>query len=303
MQPATFSIAFTEALTAYQAIFLAGRNLAPRTRKEYLTDLRQLCEHLTTAAVITTVQAVERRHLEGFLAALDSQHLTGSTRRRKVAAIRSFFLFLEDAGHRTGNPAAKLVPPEREWNQPRYLTEQEYKRLLAAVQHEVRDGAIIELFLQTGLRLSEVSRLQLADMELPARVSKEPGCVGSARVQGKGRRQRTVTLNWKACKALKAYLAVRPSDAEDDAVFQTKFRRGMGPRSIELLVEKYLKEAAIHDASVHTLRHTFATHSVKRGTGLQVIKEVLGHASLKTTTIYVGLAREEMHRQLQENAL
>jgi site-specific recombinase XerD len=83
-----------------------------------------------------------------------------------VAAIRSFFLFLEDAGrgHRVGNPAGKLVPPEREWNQPRYLTEQEYKRLLAAVRHEIRDGAIIELLLQTGLRLSEVSRLQLANI-------------------------------------------------------------------------------------------------------------------------------------------
>jgi len=77
----------------------------------------------------------------------------------------------------------------------------------------------------------------------------------------------------------------------------------MGPRSIELLVAKYLKDAGITGASVHSLRHTFATHSVKLGTGLQVIKEVLGHASLKTTTIYVGLAREEMDRQLQENAV
>jgi len=291
------------ALTAYKDVFLAGRNLAPRTRKEYLTDLAQLSTYLATAAGVSTVQAATRTHLEGFLASLDQQQLTGSTRRRKVAAIRSFFLFLEDAGHRVGNPAGKLVPPEREWNQPRYLTEQEYKRLLAAVRHEIRDSAIIELLLQTGLRLSEVSRLQLSDIELPARVSREPGCVGSVRVQGKGRRQRTVTLNWKACKALKAYLAVRPPDAEDDAVFQTKFRRGMGPRSIELVVTKYLKDAGITGASVHSLRHTFATHSVKLGTGLQVIKEVLGHASLKTTTIYVGLAREEMDRQLQENAL
>lgn len=163
--------------------------------------------------------------------------------------------------------------------------------------------------LQTGLRLSEVARLRLSDIELPVKVIKpnwqirEPGSVGSARINGKGRRQRTVTLNWKVCKALKAYLALRPPDAADDAVFQTKFRRGIGPRSIELLVTKHLEEAGIRDASVHSLRHTFATHSAIKGTSLRVIQETLGHADLKTTTIYVGLAREEMDRQLQENAL
>jgi len=117
------SVTLEDAITAYKDIFLAGRNLAPRTQKEYLTDLGQLCAYLTTVAGVSSVQAVTRTHLEGFLAFLDQQQLTGSTRRRKVAAIRSFFFFLEDAGHRVGNPAAKLIPPEREWNQPRYLTE------------------------------------------------------------------------------------------------------------------------------------------------------------------------------------
>jgi integrase/recombinase XerD len=77
----------------------------------------------------------------------------------------------------------------------------------------------------------------------------------------------------------------------------------MGPRSIENVVSKYLKAAGITGASVHTLRHTFATHQVKRGTSMKVIQDTLGHASLKSTTIYVSLAREEMNRQLQENAL
>jgi site-specific recombinase XerD len=171
------------------------------------------------------------------------------------------------------------------------------------VRYETRDAAIIELLLQTGLRLSEIARLRLSDIELPVKVTKEPGCVGSARINGKGRRQRIVTVNWKACKALKAYLAIRPKTAEDDHVFLTKFQRGIGPRSIELLVTKHLAEAGIRDACVHTLRHTFATHSAIKGTSLRVIQETLGHADLKTTSIYVGLARAEMDRQLQENAL
>jgi integrase/recombinase XerD len=83
----------------------------------------------------------------------------------------------------------------------------------------------------------------------------------------------------------------------------TKFRLGIGPRSIERAVGKYLTEAGIAGASVHSLRHTFGTHAVRRGTQLRVVQEVLGHSSLKTTSIYVSLAREDMDRQLQENAL
>ena len=117
-----------------------------------------------------------------------------------------------------------------------------------------------------------------------------------------GRKAR-VTLNWKACKAVKAYLAVRPVDAEDDRLFVTKFHRGMGPRAVQRVVEKYLTEAGIAGASVHSLRHTFATHQTRRGTKLDVVRQALGHESLATTSIYVGLARDVMDRELQEHAL
>jgi site-specific recombinase XerC len=103
------------------------------------------------------------------------------------------------------------------------------------VRYETRDAAIIELLLQTGLCLS--------DIELPGKVTCEPGCVGSTRINGRGRRQRIVTVNWKACNALKAYLAIRPKADDDDHVFLTKFQRGLGRRSIELLVTKHLAAA------------------------------------------------------------
>ena len=246
---------------------------------------------------------MEQRHLEGFLGQLDRQGLSGNYRRRKVAAIRSLFAFLEDRGLIPASPARKLFPPERGRHQPRYLTELEYKRLLEAVRHEPRDAAVIELLLQTGIRLSELSGLKVTDVHLPARLSRNPDGAGAVHVLGKGRRERTVTLNWKACKALRAYLAVRAQDTDDPSLFLTKFGLGIGPRSIEFLVSKYLREAGIHGASVHSLRHTFGTQSVKRGTKLRIVQEVLGHASLETTSIYVGLAREDMDRELQEHAL
>ena len=182
------------------------------------------------------------------------------------------------------------------------LTEGEYKRLLEAVRHETRDAALVEVLLQTGMRLSELARLTLSDVELPAKISRDQGSVGSVRIFGKGRKERTVTLNWKACKAIKAYLAARPK-VEDEHLFLTKFGRGMGPRAIQYRVERYLKEADIQGASVHTLRHTFATHMVKKGTKLDVVRQALGHQDLKTTSVYVDLAREVMDKELQANAL
>jgi site-specific recombinase XerD len=128
--------------------------------------LRQLGEYLGKAGVVT-VQLVQRAHPEGFLAHLDHQALTGSIRRRKLAAVRSIFQFLADAGCRTGNPVADVMPPRLERSQARYLTQREYERLRRAVRHEPRDAGIIELLRQAGIRLSEVSRLRLTDVALP----------------------------------------------------------------------------------------------------------------------------------------
>ncbi len=152
------------------------------------------------------------------------------------------------------------------------------------------------------MRLSEVGRLGVSDVVLPARVGREKDGAGSVRIFGKGRRERIVTLNWKACKALRSYLAVRPKLGHT-TIFITKFGEPMGPRAIQDVVKKYLKEAGIENASVHTLRHTFGTHQVKKGTNLRVVQEAMGHADLKTTSVYVHLARDLMDEQLQANAL
>ena len=132
--------------------------------------------------------------------------------------------------------------------------------------------------MQTGIRLSEAAALTTADIELPARVSRD-GPPGSMQVHGKRRKERTVTVNWRACKALKAWLAIRPTN-RGDALFFTKFRRPLGPRGIQHLARKHLRDAGITGASVHSLSHTFGTHMVRKGVHLDVIRKVLGHESL-----------------------
>jgi site-specific recombinase XerD len=251
---------------------------------------------------VTKPEQVSLRHLQGFLANLDARGLSGVTRRRKVASIRALFTFLTTSSLVLHNPTRELIPPEREYKEPRFLSTQEYRALLLACSHQTRDAAIIELILQTGIRLSEAARLTTSNVELPLRINRDPDNTGRIAIKGKGRKNRTLPLNYKACRALKAWLAVRP-DIDQPALFVTKFYEPMGPRAIERTVAKYMKEAAITNASVHTLRHTFATHHVMRGTNLKIVQEALGHADLKTTSIYVSTAKEAMKRELQNNAL
>ena len=187
--------------------------------------------YLTDVSGVADPAAVSRRHLDGYLADLDRRGFSGATRRRKVASICSFFVFLQDAGMIQISPALKLIPPEQERMQPRVLSEAEYKRLLEEVRGDIRDQAIIELLLQTGLRLSEVARLHVNHVSLPTKISKEPGNVGSVTVLGKGRKQRSVTLNYKACRAINNYLKVRP-DTDDTHLFLTKFKKGIGHEAL-----------------------------------------------------------------------
>jgi site-specific recombinase XerD len=288
------------ALVLYEETFLAARNFAPATRAKYLSDLTDLIRFLTEELGLSRPDQVELRHLERYLAELDRRALKGSSRRRKVSSIRSFFTFLEQEGVLPRSPAATLIPPERERDQPRVLTEAEYKRLLAAVHGEIRDEAIIELLLQTGMRLSELSRLKTGDVDLPAKIDREH--TGAVQVHGKGRKERTITLNYKSCRALRNYLQVRPK-IDEGALFLTKFGLPIGPRSVENVVAKYSAAAGIPDASPHVLRHTFATHHVCKGTSLASVRTALGHENLATTSLYVGLAREQMDQELQKNAL
>jgi site-specific recombinase XerD len=163
-----------------------------------------------------------------------------------------------------------------------------------------RDAALIEVLLQTGLRIGEVAALHLADLTLPPRLT--GAHTGAVRIRGNGRKERTVTLNSKALQALTAYLAVRPA-VDTPAIFVSRFRRPLTVRAIRRVVKRHMAEAGIERASVHPLRHSFATHHVRQGTSLHVLQEALGHASLETTSIYVHLARGLMDEQLQAHAL
>ncbi|MFN8560032.1 MAG: tyrosine-type recombinase/integrase [Dehalococcoidia bacterium] len=292
-----------QAIALFETVGMPSRNLSARTRAEYSRDLCELAAFLEARGA-SRLAVVSLAHLQGYQAWMDSAGFVSSTRRRKTHTAKSFFRFLHDHGATASHLAERLIPPKAPRKEPRFLSEEEFRALLRACSHQPRDAALIELFLQTGLRLAEVARLRTTDLELPGRVTAGPDSVGLVHVVRKGGKQDSVPLNFKACRALKTWLAVRPaSPSAHDALFTSKFGRQLSKRAIQALVAKYLAEAGIHGASVHSLRHTMATHHIARGTDLKTVQETLGHASLATTALYVSLAKQAQRKALQEHAL
>jgi site-specific recombinase XerD len=218
-----------------------------------------------------------------------------------VAALRSFFGYLEETGRISASPVRGIPRPKQEAKVPLVLTEAEYGRLRAAAAADPRSRAIVELFLQTGIRLSQAATLTGNDVGLPE--AQGLPAVGTLRVRGKGRKERTITLNSRACEALSAYLATRADVQRSGALFASRNRPGLTPRGIQRIIDRLMRSAGITGATIHTLRHTFATHMVRKGTNLRAVQEALGHSSLQTTSRYVALARELMDQQLEANAL
>jgi len=290
-----------QAVALFENVGMPARNLSSRTRTEYSNDLADLLSFLE-ARGITKLSGVSLPHLEEYQAELDHRGQRSSTRNRKTHSIKTFFSFLDRHGVLQNNPALQLIPPRANKKEPRYLSEEEYRRLLRSCSHNARDAAMIEVFLQTGMRLSELANLTIEDLELPTRITRDPDNTGAATVRRKGGKLVTIPLNYKACQSLASWLRVWPKVGHPQ-VFISKFHTPISPRAIQYTITGYLHEAGISGASVHTLRHTMATHHVARGTDLKTVQETLGHASLQTTTIYVQLAKKAQRKALQEHAL
>lgn len=302
-QPATST--FLDALADFKAIYMAARNYSPRTREEYESDLEDLAVFFD-GRHLHDWSAVGLRDLQAYLAELDRRGLSPASRNRKCYTIKTFFGFLLQSGCTRKDVSEQLIPPTIPHKERRFLSEEEYQRLLAQASL-VRDKAILEVFLQTGLRLSELVGLTLDDLELPKRITQDPQNVGFIKVRRKRGKEALLPLNWKVCEALAAYM--RERRAKDDgsfgstALFTSKFGKKMSPRALRYLVIKYLERAGISGASVHTLRHTMATHYLAKGGDLKSVQEMLGHESLETTQIYLGLAKKIQRRMVQELAL
>ncbi len=290
-QPLTLETALQAFLRAMQ-----GRNRGAATIRAYNTDVSQFITWIHQNNLVATAPSrVERQDITEYLAYLAQQGTSGVSRARKLAAIREYFRFLEGHGHIERSPATGVETPKKERNVRTYLRLDEYNRMLSLAGGNPRDYAILQVFLQTGVRVSELCNLRIADVDLEGRALKV--------TVGKGMSAREIELEKKAIQAIKSWLAVR-SQTIDDHLFLNRDREPIGERGVRKLVVKYRTKAGItKKASCHSLRHTFATFKAEKGVSPFQLQQWLGHANLNTTQIYVHMGRQNARKVMEATSL
>jgi len=281
------------------------RQLSPRTVSAYARDLSELEAFLTSyqGNPEWSWREVDRLAIRSFMG--DCIGRRGISRRsvsRKLSAVRTFFRFMHLEEWVEANPARTVRAPKQEHSLPAFLTAEQIGAFFRAAEgraleggfHGVRNHAIVELFYSSGLRLSELQGLDVADLDL---VSER------VRVMGKGRKQRIVPLGSAAVRALRRYeprreeLIGMAEGADRRAFFLGQGGRRLSARQIQNIVGAFLDQVGEQSGlSTHSLRHSFATHLVDAGADLVAVKELLGHASLSTTRIYTHTSTERLKK-------
>jgi site-specific recombinase XerD len=274
------------------------RNLSAYTLRNYRSDL----DHFLYALAGWEVDLLraQRTDLRRYLAVLLGDGIANASVRRKVSTIRSFYKWLRQAGELENDPFFGVSGPKAAKRLPDILTAEDIDRMTAAADGRepagLRDRALLELLYAAGLRVSEVSSLDVSELDVRDR---------SVRVRGKGKKERIGVFGEPAATALNRYLHDgRPELAlgKETALFLNRFGGRLTPRSVQTLVRKYATKAglplAVHP---HLLRHSFATHLLDGGADLRVVQELLGHESPNTTQIYTHVT-EAKKRETMEAA-
>lgn len=287
-----------EALAEFLRSLALEKNASELTVKSYREDLVQAIDFFKTryeGQKLTPAQ-ITSRHLRAFTVWLSEQEYAKTTIARRIAAVRTWFKFLCRQGTVNANPADGLRAPRQDKKLPHFLSEDAIQRLLQAPPADhplgLRDRAILEILYSAGLRVSELTGLNLGDIDLDA---------GVATIRGKGKKERLAFLGDESLAALKHWLPARNSllaenlARKTDAVFLNKNGTRLTSRSVGRLLEKYLTQAGLDPrTSPHTLRHSFATHLLDRGADIRSVQELLGHSSLATTQIYTHVTTQRL---------
>lgn len=318
---------FINAFLDYSTIIL---NKSPNSIKEYnydlamffkfikmhfnLTDKKDFKEIEINDLTIDTVNKIKIDDIHSFLGYLTSEyHSKAATRARKISTIRIFFKYLSqeasDEYRIDHNPALTLKTPKKDKRLPKYLSLDDSKKLLEASEDEdnpnyARDFAITTLFLNCGMRLSELVGINITDIDLN-------DC--KLTVIGKGNKERTIYLNKACLKAISEYLEVRPkqgvqkdSKHSENALFLSSRKTRISNRTVQYIINQELKNAGLDSTkySVHKLRHTAATLMYQYGqVDIRALQEILGHESISTTEIYTHVSNEQARTALDKNPL
>lgn len=265
------------------------KGLAPNTISSYRIDLERFAAHFG----VPDREATPER-LAAYLEGLYRAGLSPRSIARHVATLRNYYQFLARQGEIARDPTEFLTAPKRWENLPNYLNQQEIEKLLQAPPLDrptgLRDRAMLELLYATGLRVTELCRLELAAVDQR---------LGVLKVTGKGNKQRIVPFGVPAAQAVNRYLAqARPELLKGRAsryLFVTARGSAMTRQSFWRLLAKYGRQVGIfRHLTPHVVRHSFATHLVERGADLRSVQLMLGHADISTTQIYTHVAQRRL---------
>lgn len=260
--------------------FLKEKKHSASTIVAYGKDIEQLVSFLEELQK-NNIHEVTKEDLEAFLAKMSKDGYTPKSISRKINSTRTFYRFLKINEFVTDDPSLLVAHPTYELAPPRILTPTEYRALRDAARNDPRMFAIIEILLQTGIRIGELAGLEMPDIQ-------EDGL----RIRAFEKHdERVVPLNRAAKEALNKYLEVRPS-VKEDRIFVTKSGKPFLIRNIRTAIERYFRICDIKDAKVNDLRHTFVAHHLKQGVSLVILSKILGHKRLTTTERYLQFVKE-----------
>lgn len=268
--------------------YLSSRRRARATIVAYGKDIQQLTQFLTNLGK-KAINEINRDELDAYLKKLSSDNYTPKSVSRKINSIKTFFRYLKVSSLITLDPAVEIEHPKYEVKPPRILTKLEYRALRDACRGDIRIYAIVELFLQTGIRIGELANLTLDDIkDAQLHIAEQ-----------EGHAERMVPLNKAAKDALNKYLEIRSSQGPIKALFITKTGRALLIRNIRTAIDRYFRIAGIDGAKVNDLRHTFIAHHLMAGTPLTTLSKLVGHKRLSTTEKYLELVKDKQNENVK----
>jgi site-specific recombinase XerD len=273
---------------------LTGNNFSTESIRAYSADITQFLAFLKSVRVDwNNPKKIQRLDIVEFMNRLSGMKRTGTTRARKLASLRHFLKFLKENNVIAGNPAETIARARKEEKDPAVLFKNEYKALLFEAQGNSRDYAILLTFLKSGIRESELSAVELDDVdfvhdELTVR-------------EGKGKKERKIPLMPELKTALERYLRDRERQAniiDIETLFLARNGTSLNPSSIRKLVRKYYAKSGVRKSGVHTLRHTFSAHNVNNGMSIADLQKILGHKKKETTLKYIHVVNTSLRETM-----
>lgn len=267
---------------------LEEKKRSPSTVLAYRADLEQLINFVEEKK-LPFANEVTQESIEAFRDSLLSQKYAAKTVSRKLNAVKTFFRFLVDQNVIQKDPSENVAHPEIEVSTPKFLSSLEYRALRDIVREDIRIAAIVELILQTGMRISEVANLKIEN------IKNKKVTIEAYATQP----ERDIPLNSRAKEAVDLYLKKR-TKTDSPYLFVSKNGKPLAVRNIRAAIDRYLQKADISGYSVNDLRTTFIIENLKAGVNLVLLSQVVGHKRLSTTERYLELAEIENPGKKQE---